>query len=196
MGPESGTHYPRASSPWPAPFPPLPPLPVPRLCSATSPVPWSCPTSLVRSSLRFAFRLPNTVCSSLLCRQTWDLPVPIQGAFPHMRGVCDRARPEHTLRERRTRCCLPSIPRTSAPRSTCCLRSRGLISRLNTQPVPSPVNASTPSSRTTPHDSGPLWFAIPSTFETFTHTTLPIFTGTLQQDRTPIVFIHLLELAG
>ena len=37
-----------------------------------------------------------------------------------------------------------------------------------------PVNASTPSSRTAPHDSGPLWFAIPSTYETFTHTTLPV----------------------
>ena len=54
------------------------------------------------------------------------------------------------------------------------MRSRGYISRLNTQPVPSPVNASTPSSRAAPHDSGPLWFAIPSTYETFTHTTLPV----------------------
>jgi hypothetical protein len=59
-----------------------------------------------------------------------------------MHGVFDRARSEHTLRERCTRCCRPSIPRTSAPRSTCCLRSRESISRLNTQPVPSPVNAS------------------------------------------------------
>jgi hypothetical protein len=31
--------------------------------------------------------------------------------------------------------------------------------------------------RATPHDSGPLWFAIPSTYETCIHYTLPIFTG-------------------
>jgi hypothetical protein len=26
--------------------------------------------------------------------------------------------------------------------------------------------------------------------------TLPVFTGALEQERTPIIFIHLLELAG
>jgi hypothetical protein len=61
--------------------------------------------------------------------------------------------------------------------STCSLRSRACISRLVTQPVRSPVNASTPPSRAAPHDSGPLWFAIPSTYETFIHNTLPVLTG-------------------
>ena len=41
------------------------------------------------------------------------------------------------------------------------------ISRLNTQPAVSPVNASTPPSRATPHDSGPLWAATPSTYNFF-----------------------------
>ena len=91
-----------------------------------------------------------------------------------MHGVFDRAGSEHTLQERCTRCCHPSVPRTSAPQSTGCLRSRGSISRLNTQPVHSPVNASTPSSRPAPHDSGPSWFARPSTYETFTLNTLPV----------------------
>ena len=66
---------------------------------------------------------------------------------------------------------------SSASRSTCCLRSRALISRLNTRPVRPPVNASTPPSRAAPHDSGPLWFATPSTYETLIHYTLPVLTG-------------------
>jgi hypothetical protein len=33
----------------------------------------------------------------------------------------------------------------------------------------------TQSSRVAPHDSGPLWFAKPSTHETFIHNTLPVF---------------------
>jgi hypothetical protein len=37
-----------------------------------------------------------------------------------------------------------------------------------------PVNASTPPWRAAPHDSGPLWFATPSTYETFFHDTLPV----------------------
>ena len=35
-------------------------------------------------------------------------------------------------------------------------------------------NASTPPSRAAPHDSGPLWLAIPSTHETSIHFTLPV----------------------
>jgi len=37
-----------------------------------------------------------------------------------------------------------------------------------------PANASTPPSRAAPHDSGPWWFAKPSTYETFIHNTLPV----------------------
>ncbi len=36
------------------------------------------------------------------------------------------------------------------------------LSRLNTQPMRTPVNASTRASRRAPHDSGPVWLATPS----------------------------------
>src|SRR5258705_385373 len=45
------------------------------------------------------------------------------------------------------------------------------------RPARPPANASTPPSRAAPHDSGPLWFATPSTNETFIHNTLPVLTG-------------------
>jgi hypothetical protein len=51
---------------------------------------------------------------------------------------------------------------------------RAYISRLNTRPVLPPGNASQPPSRAAAHDSGPLWFAIPSMYETFIHNTLPV----------------------
>src|SRR5215472_15558295 len=95
----------------------------------------------------------------------------------YMHGVSDRAGSKYTLRWRCTQYCLPRTSTASASRSTCRLRNRAWISRLNTRPVRPPVNASTPPSRVTPHDSGPLWFAKPSTYETFIHYTLPVLTG-------------------
>src|SRR5207244_4007466 len=41
----------------------------------------------------------------------------------------------------------------------------------------SPVNASPSPLRTKVHDSGPVWSATPSLYETFIHNTLPAFTG-------------------
>jgi hypothetical protein len=43
-----------------------------------------------------------------------------------------------------------------------------------TAQYPTPANASTPPLRAAPHDSGPLWFARPLTYETFIHNTLPV----------------------
>ena len=51
------------------------------------------------------------------------------------------------------------------------------LSRLNTWPTLSPVNASTATSRSPPHDSGPLWLARPSACGTFIHCCLPVLTG-------------------
>src|SRR5258708_39625535 len=48
------------------------------------------------------------------------------------------------------------------------------ISRLNSWPAGSPVNASSRTSRCATHDSGPVWFAIPSLLETFTLYSLSI----------------------
>jgi hypothetical protein len=149
------------------------------------------PLGFVRRLRRYfgAVRLPTSVHHR---RTSFDFPVRSAvlfsadrrgiSRFPHnvlayMHGVSDRARSGHTLRWRCTRCCLPLSSTASASRSTCRLRSGACISRLNTRPGRSPVNASTPPSRAAPHDSGPLWFAIPSTYETFIHNTLPVLTG-------------------
>jgi len=54
-----------------------------------------------------------------------------------MRGVYDRARPGCISRWRCIRCCLPPHPTASASR-------RSTLSRLNTRPARTPVNASAP----------------------------------------------------
>ena len=125
-----------------------------------------------RTSLDFPTR--SAVLSSAGRRGISRFPHKV---FPHMLGVSDRAGSGCTSRWRRTRYCLPLFSTASASRSTCRLRDRAYISRLNTRPVRSPVNASTPPSRAAPHDSGSLWFATPSTHETFIHNTLPVLTG-------------------
>jgi hypothetical protein len=55
--------------------------------------------------------------------------------------------------------------------------SRSWITRLNTRPARSPVNASSPLLREASHDSGPSWVANPSTYDSFIHYTLPVLTG-------------------
>jgi len=77
--------------------------------------------------------------------------------FPYVLGVCDRAGSACLSRYRDSRCGLPLLLTASAPR-------RKVLSRLNTRPARTPVNASMLPSRTTPHDSGgPSWVAGPST---------------------------------
>jgi hypothetical protein len=49
----------------------------------------------------------------------------------------------------------------------------GLFAAQNLAHMP-PVNASQPPLRTTAHDSGPMWFAIPSSYETSTHYFSPV----------------------
>jgi len=90
--------------------------------------------------------------------------------FPYVHGVCDRAGPERISRLRCARCCLPPIPTTSASRTK-------LLSRLNTRPARTPVNASAIPLRQPPHDSGPLWVASPSTYDSFIHNTPPVYPG-------------------
>ena len=78
-----------------------------------------------------------------------------------MSGVSDRAepaqvspmagRPANDL----SQCGLPVSPNPSA------LRSESCLSRLNTQPALSPVNASPGRLLARTHDLGPIWFAKP-----------------------------------
>jgi hypothetical protein len=49
-----------------------------------------------------------------------------------------------------------------------------VFSRLNTQPMRTPVNASPTPSRVSAHDSGTVWFARPSLGETCTLYSLPV----------------------
>jgi len=68
----------------------------------------------------------------------------------YVHGVSDRAGFPCTSRYRCKGRSLPLTPTASAPRSV-------VLTRLNTRPARSPVNASKPPLRAAPHDSGPMW---------------------------------------
>src|SRR5438552_736221 len=85
---------------------------------------------------------------------------------PSMHGVCDRAGLRGVLRWRRPGCGLPPTPTASASR-------REALSRLNTRPARTPVNAS----RTAAHDSGPVWVARPSPYDSLLRNTSPVYPG-------------------
>ena len=93
--------------------------------------------------------------------------------FPYVHGVCDRAGPWRISRYRCARWCLPLISTASASRSI------PSLSRLNTRPARTPVNASTNPLRETPHDSGPLWVASLSACDSFIHNTSPVYPGAI-----------------
>jgi hypothetical protein len=87
-----------------------------------------------------------------------------RGAYVH--GVSDRAGLWRASRFRRTRWGLPLSPTASASRSD-------FLTRLNTRPARSPVNASTPPLRAAPHDSGPMWVATSHSYDFCIHYTSP-----------------------
>lgn len=75
--------------------------------------------------------------------------------FPRVHGVSDRAGSGAASPMRQRRCGLRLIPTASAPRSTRSSRHGACITRLNTRPARTPVNASPTPSRMCTHDSGP-----------------------------------------
>src|SRR5437660_2122898 len=85
----------------------------------------------------------------------------------YVHGVSDRAGLWHTSRYRCTRWSLPLSPTASASR-------RKKLTRLNTRPARSPVNASTPLLRAAPHDSGPMWVANSHSYDFCIHYTSPV----------------------
>jgi len=85
----------------------------------------------------------------------------------YVHGVSDRAGLRRTSRDRCTGCGLPLLLTASASRSK-------ILTRLNTRPIHSPVNASSPPLRAAPHDSGPVWVANPSPYDFFIHYTSPV----------------------
>ena len=139
---------------------------------------------VVRGPLRYyrAVRLPKSVRHR---RTSLDFPMHPEATagrgglgisrFPrevsrYVHGVSDRAGLWYTSRYRCTRWGLPLLLTASASRSEC-------LSRLNTRPARSPVNASTPPLRVTPHDSRPMWVAASHSYDFFIHYTSPVLTG-------------------
>ena len=78
---------------------------------------------------------------------------------------------------------------TSAPRNKS-------VSRLNTLPTRSPVNACRKPLRENRHDSGPTWLAKPSLYETFIRYTLPTYPGASPASLTTLEFSQLLRRLG
>jgi hypothetical protein len=73
---------------------------------------------------------------------------------------------------REARVTLPSI--SPSTHRTVSAPGAEILSRLNGWPMRSPVNASPSTSRCRTHDSGPVWFAIPSLQGTFTLYSSPV----------------------
>jgi hypothetical protein len=98
--------------------------------------------------------------------------------FPYMRGVSDRAGSTAASRWRQPRCGLPhQVMCVGTPEWP---PFGGLpISRFNTRPARTPVNASSPSLRIATHDSGPVWLARPSPYDSCIHDTSPVFIGAI-----------------
>ena len=86
---------------------------------------------------------------------------------PGMLGVSDRAELRRVWRDRRAGCGLPLLLTASALR-------RDVLSRLNPRPALPPVNVSPPPLRSAAHDSGPVWVAGPSPYDSFIRNTSPV----------------------
>ena len=85
----------------------------------------------------------------------------------YVHGVSDRAGLWRTSRYRRSRWGLPLLLTASASR-------RKILTRLNTRPARSPVNASTLLLQAAPHDSGPMWVATSHSYDFCIHYTSPV----------------------
>ena len=147
---------------WSAPLAPPPPRAEahPSLCSKASQLLWACQTSRIRTSLSCSLRI-HSADPDATQDQMRDLPA--------CASSCDND------------LVLPSVPYDAVgpPKFI-------LLSRLNIQPARLPVNASPLLSRTTTHDSGPIWFATPSLGGTCTRETYR-FVPSGQNTRMPSV---------
>ena len=142
--------------PWPAAFPPPPPRPghcrpgfvrqLPRYCAA---VRLLSAMAHRRTPLGFPMRSALDVAED---PETSRFP---REMCPRMHGVSDRAGSAAALPWRRQRCGLRHVSTASAPRSPQNRSPGSWITRLDTRPAFSPVNASPTPSRTCTHDSGP-----------------------------------------
>ena len=99
--------------------------------------------------------------------------------LPCLPGVFDRAGYQRPLPLRCIGCCLP-LSQTGSASQTC------HISRLNTLPTRTPVNASLRGLLHATHDSGPLRLARPLTYDSFIHYNLPVYPGALRKVGLPL----------
>ncbi len=144
-GAGSGTRFALADCPWPTPFPPRAPPPLARFCSPASQVLWSCPTRRARSSRDYALGL--ALAASAPSAEATTTP-------PGFRAWCVRACAGSTT-------AAEPLPARDNADSDIAFRARpnasasaiDSISRLNTRPARTPVNASPPASRQKAHDS-------------------------------------------
>jgi len=122
------------------------------------------PRSVHRRRLPLGFPTRPTV--PLPIGRPWTSRFPCM-MFPDVLGVSDRAGLPCVSRSRHTGCGLPRTPTVSAPR-------RKGVSQLNTRPARTPIDASVLPLRAVPHDSGPVWIATPSPYDSFIHYTMPV----------------------
>jgi hypothetical protein len=151
-----GARCQQTDSPWPAAFPPPPPRPghfrpgfvrrLPRYYAAVR-----LPSAMThrRTPSGFPMRSALNVAED---PGTSRFPCEM---FPRVRGVSDRAGSDAASPKRQHRCGLRHFSTASAPRSTRSSRRGAWISRLDTRPARTPVNASPTPSRACTHDSGP-----------------------------------------
>jgi hypothetical protein len=85
------------------------------------------------------------------------------------------------------RCGLRCESTTSAPRTARESPHGAWITRLNTRPARTPVNASSEPLRVRTHDSGPPWLAKPSAYDSFIHNISPVLTGARIRTHDPLV---------
>ncbi len=172
--------------PWPAAFPPPPPRPGHRRPGVVRQLPryyaairLPAPVAHRRVPPGFTMRAAANVSRrTAVGRGTFRFPCEM---FPRVRGVCDRPGSAALLPSgslpRLHRCGLRCVSTTSAPRSPQDRSPGPWITRLNTRPARTPVNASPTPSRMCTHDSGPPYVAKPSTYDSFIHNTSPASTG-------------------
>ena len=158
-GSESGPCFAALRFPWPLPFPPRPPRPVARVCSAASLVLWAGLTSLDRASADYGRSLAAAAWRKR-AKRSRDLPVSVWMVSRRAWGLGPRRAGVHLAM---------TVPRRVAFRFSLQRRRPGHSTFRGSIPSP-PFPLSTLRRRPRERrrmNSGPLWAATPSTYDFF-----------------------------
>ena len=175
-GSASGACWLVPCSPWPPPFAPPTPVAVARGRSPASQLLWRGLTSRPRASQASAHHLPDAG-QGLLGLAGGEISRFPRKELTHMLGSTTAPGRPGARVGAPARVAFHSTHSVGVPRV--------LFSRLNTQPMRTPVNASPKPSRVSAHDSGTVWFATPSLAETCTLYSLPVSRRTHCQLKRP-----------